>query len=160
MEWTFWQNSQLFNWSVGHMVMNVSPQISTMSDGAAVLVLILFRWFWYLKKKRQQCASIFRNCWFYFISDERILLFKQRRVHQSGGRQEKFRKIQKAGVLIGNLIQSIYLWNLLNLSFNWKSNLSKGYDGDSMFGDGDEDAFSDWTESRTMGRNSVQVCIS
>ena len=26
-----------------------------------------------------------------------------------------------------------------------------------MFGDGDEDAFSDWTESRTMGRNSVQV---
>ena len=36
-------NCSLFNWSVGHMVMNVSPQISTMSDGAAVLVLILFR---------------------------------------------------------------------------------------------------------------------
>ena len=33
----------------------------------------------------------------------------------------------------------------------------KGYDGDSMFDD-EEEAFSDWTESRTMGRNSVQVC--
>ena len=32
----------------------------------------------------------------------------------------------------------------------------QGYDGDSMFDD-EEEALSDWTESRTMGRNSVQV---
>jgi len=36
---------------------------------------------------------------------------------------------------------------------------NQGYDGDSMFDD-DEEAFSDWTESRTMGRNSVQFDVS